>query len=172
MEYFVIYDLATGDLLMRGSGPPGTAAQQILEETQGIILVPREALNTSEINMDAVRASLLEQIDAAAEDIRSRFITLGSGQALTYQRKESEARAWTPETDPAEVPFLAAEAAALGVSLSEVVTTVIEAADFWAVVGAAIEAVRLRAKRAVADAGGFHELAAAVLVDWTEVVPS
>ena len=49
--------------------------------------------------------------------LRGEFITPGSGQAITYARKEAEARAWVPGHDPATAPFLAAEAEATGISI-------------------------------------------------------
>lgn len=77
-----------------------------------------------------------------AEDVRNQFLTPGSGQAITYTRKEAEARAWSSGADPAGFPFLAAEAAATNTPLAELVAVVIAQADAWVAVGSAIEARR------------------------------
>lgn len=77
-----------------------------------------------------------------AEEARNRFLTPGSGQAITYTRKEAEARAWSADADPANFPFLAAEAAATNTPLAELVAIVIAQADAWVAVGSAIEARR------------------------------
>lgn len=77
-----------------------------------------------------------------AEDVRNRFLTPGSGQAITYTRKEAEARAWKPGADPAEFPFLTAEASATNMTLAALAALVIAQADAWIAVGSAIEAHR------------------------------
>ena len=169
MEYFVIYDVETGNVLIRGSGPEGTADQQIIDEGHALMIVPRAALMTGEVDIDVVRNALTARIDAEAELFRQQFITPGAGQAMTYQRKEAEARAWIAAgaPNPVDYPFLAAEAAATGESINQVAANVVSAANLWAQIGSAIEAVRLGAKKQLAMAAGFPALAAASAVDWS-----
>lgn len=109
------------------------------------------------------------QIDAAAGAFRTRFITDVPGQQQTYAEKEAEARAWTSEADPADFPFLTAEAAARGVPIADVVALVIGTANAWRVLGAAIEGTRMGAKAGVTAARQANDWAAmemAATVDW------
>ncbi len=93
-------------------------------------------------NLDAARASALAQANTAAEALRARFLTAGSGQAMTYLRKEDEARRFDPEGDAADYPFLAAEAASTGATLADTAALVLAQANSWATLGAAIEGHR------------------------------
>ena len=93
-------------------------------------------------NLDAAKASALAQVNAAAEALRARFLTAGSGHAMTYLRKEDEARRFDPEADAADYPFLAAEAASTGATLADTAALVLAQANAWATLGAAIEGHR------------------------------
>ena len=50
-------------------------------------------------------------VDAGAEAERGKYITSGAGQAMTYQQKAAEAKAFTEAETPdeADYPMLAAE---------------------------------------------------------------
>ena len=87
-------------------------------------------------------AALIAEVNEAAEALRGRFLTAGSGQAMTYLRKEDEARRFDPEADAADYPFLAAEAASTGATLVDTAALVLAQANAWATLGAAIEAYR------------------------------
>lgn len=119
----------------------------------------------------ALEKLLHERIDAQAGAVRLRFISDSPGQALTYQRKEAEARAWVadPETPMASLPFLAAEVAATEADAAACAATIIAAADAWAQVGSTIEGCRIAAKRAVSAATNASDMAAAAIVDWAAV---
>jgi len=115
-----------------------------------------------------IRAALAD-VDVQAESVRGEFITAGSGQAMTYLRKEAEAREWL--ADPAsETPFLSAEAAATGVTLANLAAAVVARADAWEVVGPRIEAARIAGKQAIAAATSATEVEAAAQIDWAAVV--
>jgi hypothetical protein len=86
----------------------------------------------------AARAAVCDK----AEAVRNVYLTPGSGQAITYTRKEAEARAWVAGGDPATAPFLSAEAASTGMSIDELAAIVIGQADAWVATGSAIEARR------------------------------
>lgn len=108
------------------------------------------------------------EIDAAAERERLRYITPGAGQAMTYQAKVEEARALAMETedpDPAHYPLLSAEIGITAPSLAEVASVVVAAYQQWQMIGAAIEAARLGAKRAVDLAETLADLDA-IEVTW------
>jgi hypothetical protein len=108
-------------------------------------------------------------IDAEAEATRTRFITAGAGQAMTYLKKEAEAAAWLAD-DTVATPFLSAEAAATGTTLATLAATVAARAAAWAVIGPKIEAARLAAKAAVSACGDADAMRAAAQVDWAAVV--
>ncbi|WP_051272990.1 hypothetical protein [Sphingomonas phyllosphaerae] len=166
MEYWIIYHVATGELLIRGSGERGSAAQQQLPDGTAIIAVPQKVVAQPEIDLAALRAACIYSVDVEAEAARGRFLTAGSGQAMTYTRKETEARAWTADNSIA-TPFLSAEANARGLTLADLIAEVIGQADAWVTIGAAIEARRMGAKAAIAAAATFGGIVAARNIDWS-----
>lgn len=165
-EYWIVYDLATGKEVFRGSGASGSAGTQPLAEGLGIALVPPAAIQRPEIDLEVIRVSVAGQIDMQAEQARHVFLTPGAGQAMTYQRKEAEARGWINDQETA-TPFLDAEAAARSVTLADLAVEVVRLADAWTATGAAIEGARMGAKAAVARAGTLGAIVEASKVDWT-----
>lgn len=87
-------------------------------------------------------AALIAEVNEAAEALRRRFLTAGSGQAMTYLRKEDEARRFYPEGGAGDYPFLSAEAASTGAALADTAALVLAQANAWATLGAAIEGHR------------------------------
>ncbi|MEZ2410568.1 hypothetical protein AB6806_27605 [Bosea sp. RCC_152_1] len=106
------------------------------------------------VDLQAVKSSLKAQIDAQAEVQRLRYITPGSGQAMTYARKVEQAKAAQADADPqpGDFPLLAASLGIDGGDVEAVAATVLAMDAAWAQIGAAIEAVRLNAKRAIDEA--------------------
>lgn len=104
--------------------------------------------------LEEVKAQLKAQVDADAERARLGFITPGAGQAMTYQAKTAEALRLQDDANPlAEAyPLLAAEIDITAPTLAEVGATVLAAYQQWLTIGAAIEAARLGAKRAIDEA--------------------
>ncbi|SDH88101.1 hypothetical protein [Roseospirillum parvum] len=102
-----------------------------------------------------LRERLCAEVDAAAEAARNRYLTPGSGQALTYQRKEAAARAClsahseSNPPDPADWPMLACDIPSQAGSVLGAAQTIIANADAWEAVAAQIEAIRLAAKTAI-----------------------
>lgn len=107
-----------------------------------------------------IRARLRDTTCEMAETVRNRYLTPGSSQAITYTRKEAEARAWTAGTDPASAPFLAAEAEAIGMAIDDLAALVISQADAWVAVGSAIEARRRGLLVAIDEAATREDLTA------------
>lgn len=103
-----------------------------------------------------------DAIDQAAEAARQRYLTPGSGQAMVYQRKADEARACmvaaTP--DPADYPYLAAEIGVTADTLRGVADVVLARETAWTQASAAIEGLRLAAKRDIAEAATAEEVQA------------
>jgi len=166
MEYWIIYDLATGADRLRGSGPVGTAGLQAVPEGFGIVLVPPAAVMGPTIDLDVIRSASLTGIDAQAELVRQSILTPGAGQAMTYQRKEAEARAWSLDNDTT-TPFLSAEAGARGMTIANLAAEVVQLADAWVAVGAAIEGLRMGAKAEIGRAANLGAIVAAGKVDWS-----
>ncbi|MBD8638287.1 MULTISPECIES: hypothetical protein [unclassified Sphingomonas] len=166
MEYWIVYDLATGAERWRGSGVTSAAAAQVLPEGLGIVLVPSQALEGEALDLDVLRNTASASIDAQAEVIRQSILTPGAGQAMTYQRKEAEARAWSLDNDTT-TPFLSAEAGAREMTIADLAAEIIELADAWVAIGAAIEGLRMGAKAAVGRAANLGAIVAAGKVDWS-----
>lgn len=100
------------------------------------------------------RRHYLNQVDKLAEKVRARHVTTGSGQAMTYEVKHQEALAGGG-------PMLQLEADALGMTLQEVVDSVLGARQEWLVAGGQIEAARLKAKadiRTATTAAEMHQI--------------
>ncbi|UYT57767.1 hypothetical protein OHI65_14955 [Brucella sp. MAB-22] len=122
----------------------------------------------SEVDLTALKKALKIEIDDAAEVERLKYITPGEGQAMTYQQKVDEARAFKAASNPkaADYPVLSSEVGITAETLSEVADIVLAAFALWQQIGAAIEAVRLGAKRDI-DAAA-DEAAARAIVDAIE----
>lgn len=106
------------------------------------------------VSLDTLKIALKAKIDAAAEVERGKYITTGAGQAMTYQQKASEAVMLEddPAPDPAAYPLLSAEVGITAATLADVGTTVRAAHGQWILIGAAIEGIRLGAKKAIDEA--------------------
>jgi len=121
--------------------------------------------------VEQLRAEALRAIDAGAEAMRLRFITPGSGQALSYLQKAAEADAYVAAGRPADTGaylLLEGEAAGRGITVSALADEVRATRDAWAGVAGTIEGVRKAGKDAVTaavdaagvDAARAHALAA------------
>lgn len=103
------------------------------------------------LSLDAFKASLKSSVDAAAETERLKYITAGTGQAMTYQRKVDEAKQLQNDTAPtaSNYPLLAASIGIDGANLQAVAAVILGMDAAWAQIGAQIERLRLTAKQAV-----------------------
>lgn len=112
-------------------------------------------------------------IDLQAEGIRGIFITLGSGQAMTYQQKLVEARLYVEDNDVADdlIPHIVAETEDEGITRLEKAQEIIQTAKAWTMISAEIDRRRLAAKRAVTAGTTLEEVDAALNVDWSGLIP-
>lgn len=110
------------------------------------------ALQTA--SLEATKRKLKAQIDTAAERERLKYITAGTGQAMTYQQKAEEAAAFLSDEnpDPAHYPLLSAEIGITAADITGVATIVAAAYRQWRFIGAQIEASRLGTKAAIESA--------------------
>lgn len=107
----------------------------------------------------AEKERLKSHIDLEAERVRLRFITPGAGQAMVYQRKAEEARAYLAgvDFDPERYPILRASVGIEADTIGEVANLVLAREQEWVFVGAAIEAARLGAKASIDLADTIEE---------------
>lgn len=122
-------------------------------------------------NVAALRLAATAAIDAAAEQERGKYLTLGSGQAMVYDQKRREAEEFmaNPEIGDGEIPHLVAEAAKNGVPKFDQAVVYLTMRQQWLTISPIIETKRLAAKSAVAAAQTPEQIAAAQVIDWTEL---
>lgn len=129
------------------------------------------------IPLSVMQASYQRKIDADAEAVRLRFITPGSGMALTYQEKLSQAQAvltlgedaanaLTPTERDTQYPVLAASVGIEAETLYACAQLVVSKYEAFSRVSLLIERARLGGKSAVAAAGDK----AGVLAAYTAIV--
>lgn len=118
-------------------------------------------------DLTRMKVLAMEEIDAAAEVARRRFITTGAGQAMEYMATEAEALAFDAG-GPGPFPFLEAECDALGrkVTLAQVSAGVLDQVAAWRAAGAAIKSLRRTAKMMIEAAKTPAEVAAATVIVW------
>jgi hypothetical protein len=127
---------------------------------EGLVMV--EAAGQYKSETFFVRFSLLEaaksavkiQIDTDAEAARTRVVTPGSGQAMTYMRKADAARAFIAgdTLSDAQMLRITDEAARLGVSNEEAAQVLVATADTWEAIDAVIDNTRLVTKKMIDEA--------------------
>lgn len=103
---------------------------------------------------DSAERHFLSLVDQAAEEARLRHLTPGVGQSMTYEEKHRQALAGGG-------PMISAEADALGMTVQEVIDSVLTARAQWEQIGSQIEAARLKAKRDIRAAqtpAEMHEI--------------
>lgn len=118
-------------------------------------------------DMSAVRLEAKAKISILAEEVRHRYITPGSGKAMSYQQVAQEAVRYgatggagtylflTARVDSGRYPTLAAAAAAI---------QQIEAQ--WAAIGSAIDQAEDAAKLAIDAATTVEQVQAALQITW------
>lgn len=165
-EYWIVYDLASGEELYAGQGQDGAASYQQLPENAGLLLVPQAVVVHQPRDLDTLRAALAIGIDNAAEQIRARFVTALPAQVGTYLLKEAAARAWLAD-ETASTVMLEPEATARGMTIAALAVEVIAHAEAWARLAGAIEGLRFAAKTRIAAATTIGAIAEAAVVDWS-----
>jgi len=118
--------------------------------------------------VDRYRAAAVAAIDAAAEAARARIVTPGSGQAMSYLAKETEARrvvageiAASPLLDPLVGVEVDPANGTVAADLATVAAIILAQADAWKAIEGALDAARRSAKIAVAGAADVAAIDAA-----------
>lgn len=118
-------------------------------------------------DLAAVKAAVKASISAAAETARHKYITPGSGKAMSYQEVAAEAKRHVATGGAGEYPFLAARVASgryPDIATAVTATLALEAA--WTAVGAAIDEIEDRAKLAIDAATTVDQVRAAEQATW------
>ena len=102
---------------------------------------------------EAYKREARRQIDEAAGRARARYITVAPGQDATYQAKYLQALSYVAAGYPAAAtpyPWIASEAAATGLTVTQTADRIKALGDAWAgVIGPAIEGARIAGKDAL-----------------------
>ena len=107
-------------------------------------------------NKEERQQHYLSEVDRLAEQVRSNYVTTGSGQAMTYEIKYQEALRGGG-------PLLQSEAIGLGMTLQEVVDSVLSARTKWLALAEQIETARLQAKQTIRASNTAAEMHSAVI---------
>ena len=117
----------------------------------------------AEIALPLLKQHLKAQVAADAEACRLKFVTPGSGKAMTYLEKhnqasavlelgEAAANALTTEQCQQQFPTLAASVGVEAPALWSCAQIIIARYEAWATVSYAIERAELAGKKAISDA--------------------
>lgn len=98
--------------------------------------------------LSAAIAEALAKVDTAAGAARARYITTSPGQAETYQAKYEDAQSFAAGAGGPH-PWVAADAAAFGLTDTQAAQAIIDQRDTWVALGAQIEQIRLTAKQLI-----------------------
>lgn len=102
-------------------------------------------------------------VDLAAENSRNKYLTTGSGQAISYLRKEDDAEKYKADGypvigSPSEYPWITAEVNATGLSAQEAADAILAQRDAWLTLGTKIEEERRLGKLAIDAASDESEV--------------
>lgn len=128
--------------------------QTLIKSEEITDTVVNRSWSVQDQNLATVKSQYKSQVDAAAEGIRSQFITGGAGQSMTYLEKSKQATAYLQDPAPNanNYQMLTSLVGIDGDSVVEVAQVVKQRHDLWITIGAQIESVRLGAKRNIDSA--------------------
>lgn len=94
-----------------------------------------------------IQAMAKTEIDKLAENVRSRYITAGSAQAMTYVEKANEAQSYKNAGYPkinrsSQYPHLRAEAKVLNITIRKAADMILASRNDWLNISASIEKER------------------------------
>lgn len=122
------------------------------------------------VPLEDLRGSAKAAVDASAEAYRLTYITPGAGQAMAYQQKLTEAKAYLADMSltAAQCPHIFAEVGITGATAEAVAHVVTDMHAAWQVKSAEIERLRLAAKAAIDAAETAEAISAAAAIVWPE----
>lgn len=176
---FIILDAETGALLQFGQYPEqdfwaleGEGKIALAFPASGIAQTVAEGGTLIGLDLAVLKPLAIARVNRQAGEFRTKFITSIPGQEAVYLLKQQEAKAWAVGADPADFPYLAAEAAATGVTVADLVASVLAISAAWGVISPAIEAARRGAITAIDAASSTPAVVAAMQVDWQALIPA
>lgn len=169
LEYFTVFN-QTGAVAWVGSGTPGTIANMRLPDDLFVYACTEQEFTNGGITVDRLKLIAGARVDQEADAFCLRFVTGGVTQSMRYQQKLAEAKGWRPNASAANFPFLSAEAAATGQDMAALVASVLAKAAEWLVIGAKVEAARLKAKADIRAAQSAAEIHTASQVNWDAAI--
>lgn len=166
---YVVFNAESGEVIKAGGVSPNMLHLQA-GEGEIAVEVPAEVISWPNLNLDPLRVKLRADVDAAAGDFSSQFVTIAPTQDMRYREKLEEALAWKAGDAPADYPFLSCEAQATDQTLDEVAANVVSTWQQWKIIGSRIEGRRMGAKRSIAEATTLKDLVAAATIDWVQAI--
>jgi len=154
---FIVYDDRSGKPLRDGR----CAERDLILQApplsgETVVAVPPAAIVIRSVQLDPVKAMLIEQLDAAAMAI------IVPGQKPIHARKLAEAQAGAG-------PLIEAEAEAMGVPVADVAAQIIAKAAEQDALEVRVEVARRQAKAAIQAAKNVGKAHQASQVDWDAV---
>lgn len=151
MHLYQIVEIATGqaiaDLLIE-------TRPEILSDTYAVLAVPEAG-----VDLVTLKAHYEKEINLFAGQVRTRYISPGEGQGITYLRKETEAKVFVAlnpgeqnQVTEAEYPWIFKEAAKTGDTPLGVANMIVASAAYWVGPGSDIESTRKRGTKQVSEA--------------------
>jgi glycogen debranching enzyme len=140
------------------------------DTVQKIIVDGRTAID---VNLDWLKQALRAMVDQQSGNFRLRFITDIPGQSQVYQKKESEATAWTPGDElinPDRYPFMLAESSTRGISVSQVREEILAQVAYYSAISSKIESTRVASKQKILNAVDIPSAISASIIDWEHII--
>lgn len=118
-------------------------------------------------NLETVKIETKSRISAAAEEARSKYITLGSGKAMSYQQVAQEAIRYNATGGAGSYPFLLARVASGRYpDLATAAAAIQQIEAQWVAIGSAIDQAEDAAKLAIDAATTVEQVQAALQITW------
>lgn len=160
---------------------PGAAYRMMDDppEWPEILNEQREVFPTPEPpTLEEAKVRAEREIDLAAERIRSKYISPGTGKMGTYMQKNEEAKdlmrdvAQGKEPNLDKYPIIKAEAEYGLRTPLQIAQDILETAELWYMITAQIEGLQMVSKQTMREMETVEEvLAFPATIDWTTVLP-
>lgn len=146
-----------GYAIVKRAAPPLGLLQAPVEQTPALIgdeWVQQWTLQEM-LPLEGLKAALCAKVDEDAETERLKYITKGAGQSMEYAQVEKDAEAFLALTEPyvpGSLPMLESTVGIDAPTIEGVVDVVMNMRQQWLLVGPAIRALRLGAKKQIEEA--------------------
>lgn len=118
-------------------------------------------------DLATVKAEAKTAVSVGAEQARGKYITTGSGKAMSYQQVASEAVRYVATSGAGAYPFLQARVTSgRYADLAAAATGTLAIEQQWATIGSSIDMLEDKAKLAIDAATTVDQVQAAAVVTW------